>query len=315
MEEERAADLELLCGAGPVESDSHSMPIVCPDRTVLQRGSSGYGSPPTSPRGALATLQHGHRPRRCPPLLWIGVTVLGIAGCSSPEQAAPLSIETTDVPSVTSRPLGLFTVEQYWPGTDLWPPPSPIGPQVTFETRPPIRTTSAPPRPTLASPELSSIDDRPASPAVETSVLAALGGAESAFDEAMRLPTSPELRTAIAETTAPGSPAETYWLDLYDSSVAQGQRNVAPTDADNSTTILDGSQVLVDGAGTTALVWVCAVSGDTIVRVLPDGTDTIISSGWVAVVQLQVFSLIEGVWKVSSVSDVEFFEGTQSCSG
>ncbi len=161
---------------------------------------------------------------------------------------------------------------------------------------------------------VAAVGFHPADAETAAAVTAAVGKAEAAFVTAMRGPSDPTLREAIVAATVPGSQAAALFVGGYDTLVGQGQWAVAPTDGENSVTVVEGEPgVLVDSTGTVALVSVCYVNGDTVMGRDDTGASVVLSAGWLAVLQIQGFLLVDGTWKLLQVTDLGELEGARSC--
>jgi hypothetical protein len=248
------------------------------------------------------------------------------AGCSSSGgQGAVAAAVVSARPAATVLPIGTFPVAQYQPGSELWPPPSPIGPQVVPPWLAHSTPTSSSPPSTAAATSMSvatspsstvaAVGFHPADAETADAVTAAVGKAEAAFVAAGRDPDDPMLREAIVAATVPGSQAAALLVGGYDTLVVeQGRWAVAPTDGENSVTVVEGDPgVLVDSTGTVALVTACSVNGDTLMGRDETGDSVVLAPGWLAVIQIQGFLLVDGTWKLLQVTELGRLEGARSC--
>jgi hypothetical protein len=162
---------------------------------------------------------------------------------------------------------------------------------------------------------VAAVGFHPADAETAAAVTAAVGKAEAAFVAAGRNPTDPMLRDAIVAATVPGSQAEALFVDGYDTLVVeQGRWAVAPTDGENSVTVVEGGPgVFIDSTGTVALVTVCSVNGDSLMGRDETGASVVLDASWVAALQIQGFLLIDGIWRLLQVTDLGELEGARSC--
>jgi hypothetical protein len=252
-------------------------------------------------------------------------TVVAV-GCADADIDGGVVAAVSARPSATVVPIGTFPVAQYQPGSELWPPRSPIGPQVV----PPWQADSTPTSSSSSSSAaatatttvatsppstVAAVGFHPADAETAAAVTAAVGKAEAAFVAAMRDTSDPTLRQAIASATVPGSQAEALYVGGYDTlAVEQRLWAVAPADGENSVTVVEGDPgVLVDSTGTVALVTVCYINGDTVMGRDDTGSSVVVDPGWIAVLQVHGFQLVDGSWRLLQVTNLGELEGARSC--
>jgi hypothetical protein len=142
-----------------------------------------------------------------------------------------------------------------------------------------------------------------------------VGRTEAAYDAAVQNLSDPSLREALEATLLDGSDAELFWLGWYDLVVAEGYVYSAPSDGENTTTLMPGAVVYVDASGRVAAVEVCAASGDTILDRDASGAEVVVSTGWAAYHQVQTFILGDDgtEWLMATQVDLNSYPGARSC--
>ena len=183
----------------------------------------------------------------------------------------------------------------------------------------PLVTTTAPAAPAVSSPAivgltLQSTSTTLAPAGSEEALEVAVGSAEMALLNALREPENEQLLVELEAATVPASPARAELVGRYRARVGAGPL-LEPSVATPSTVMLESTEFFVDGEQ-RAVVTVCVVDGDVLVRHMVAGDDVevvVIDEQPASARFVETFALVDQEWRLESRVILDYFSGGTSC--